>query len=81
MEHKITVTRISHDASKTVGYAEGTLDHQEFTATWATFRPLVVVNYDSSHEMTSEQNDAISKALNDMNVIPEVIFHESKANV
>jgi hypothetical protein len=72
MAYKVEITRCWHNPSETTGYAEVKLDGRELTASWATYEPVGGLFYDTWLDTTQRQNQAIAKALNNMNAVPRV---------
>ena len=68
----VEITKHWHDDSETVGYAEGTLDEREFTASWATWCPLGATFFDTWLDATKSQDIAIARALKTLNAVPAV---------
>ena len=67
---KVHITKHSSDTSSTVGYAEGTLNGRKFTASWASWRPLGAIFYDTWLDATDAQLRAIAQALSDAGALP-----------
>jgi len=72
MPYKVEITSCWHDSIKTTGYTDGKLGEREFTASWATYEPLGALFYDTWLDTTERQNEAIAKALNNINAVPRV---------
>ncbi len=67
---KVHITKHSSDTSNTVGYAEGTLNGREFTASWARWCPLGAIFYDTWLDATDAQVRAITDALANAGALP-----------
>jgi hypothetical protein len=59
----IEITKHWSDSSETIGYAEGTLEGHEFTASWMAGEPLGAIFFDTWLDSTAAQTRAIAKAL------------------
>ena len=69
-EHKVKIIRFWHDTSKTIGYAEGTINGREFTASWASWEPLGGLFYDTWLDTTPLENKTIKNTLLEKGAIP-----------
>lgn len=69
---KVEITKHWSDATEKVGYAEGSLDGREFTASWATWCPLGAIFFDTWLDSTKTQTRAIKRALKRAGAVPSV---------
>ena len=60
---EIMIRSSSSDTSGSIGYAEGTVDGREFTASWATWQDLGAIFYDTWLDTTVREDRAIARAL------------------
>ena len=69
---KVKITKHWHDGTETIGYAEGELNGREFTASWATWRPIGALFYDTWLDSTKTQDRAIARGLTKLDAVPAV---------
>jgi hypothetical protein len=68
---KIEITKHWSDTTKAIGYAEGSFEGREFTASWYSRGELGVLFSDSWLDATDAQAKAIARALSKAGAVPE----------
>jgi hypothetical protein len=67
---KIEITKQWSDTTKAIGYAEGSFDGREFTASWFSRGELGALFYDSWLDATDAQAKAIARTLTNAGAVP-----------
>ena len=67
---RVEIAKQWHDVTATIGYAEGKLNGREFTASWAKWRPIGALFYDTWLDANRAQVKAIAAALRKMKAVP-----------
>jgi hypothetical protein len=67
---KIEITRQWSDTTKAIGYAEGSFDGREFTASWFSRGQLGTLFYDSWLDATDAQAKAVARAFTKAGAVP-----------